>query len=99
MTITGAGGLTIARWSKLKRFHKDYIALSVELRDMVDQKLQDLVKIPMPSGLRFEKLKGYSNPDYFTIHVTGNYKLSMEIEGNHAYLRRVADHNEIDRAP
>lgn len=98
MTVTGAGGVQIATWRKSRRFHKDYDKLTIDLRDLVDQKLQDLVKQPMPPGLRFEKLKGYADPDVYTIHVTGNYKLSMEIDGNQAFLRRVADHNEIDRA-
>jgi plasmid maintenance system killer protein len=37
---------------------------------------------PRPPGLRFEKLQGYRRPDIYTIHVTGNFKISMEIEGN-----------------
>lgn len=98
MTITGAGGVQIAAWKKSKRFHREYDKLANELRDLVDQKLQDLVKSPMPPGLRFEKLKGYENPDVYTIHVTGNYKISLEINGNNAFLRRVADHNDVDRA-
>lgn len=99
MTITGAGGVSIASWRKLKRFHKDYDHLPNELRDKVDDRLQTLSKNPRPPGLSFEKLKGYSDPDIYSIHVTGNYKITMEIDGNHAFLRRVADHNEIDRAP
>lgn len=54
---------------------------------------------PRPPGIRFEKLKGYSNPDIFTIHVTGNYKLFMDIVSSEARLRRVGTHDEIDRAP
>jgi mRNA-degrading endonuclease RelE of RelBE toxin-antitoxin system len=99
VTEVGAGGVVIARWRKSKRFHKDYYRLAVELRDHVDQKLQDLTKDPRPPGLRFEKLKGYSSPDIYTIHVTGNYKLSMSIEGSSAQLRRVGTHDEIDRQP
>ncbi|MFH0341448.1 MAG: hypothetical protein ACHBNF_04815 [Chromatiales bacterium] len=34
---------------------------------------------PIPSGLRFEKLQGYSNPEIFTFHVDGNYKVSLEV--------------------
>ncbi len=99
MTKVGAGGVIIARWHKSKRFHKDYERLTIELRDLVDQKLQDLTKNPMPPGLGFEKLKGYSKPDIYTIHVTGNYKLSMSIESSHATLRRAGTHDDIDRAP
>lgn len=69
------------------------------MRDRVDEKLQDLTKSPFPSGLKFEKLKGYSNPDIYSIHVTGNYKITMEIMGGNAWLRRIAPHDDIDRAP
>lgn len=99
MTVTGTGGVVIASWRKLKRFHRDYDKLTIELRDRVDEKLQDLTKEMRPSGLAFEKLKGYTNPDIYSVHVTGNYKLTMEIAGNQAFLRRVADHDEIDRSP
>lgn len=99
MTVVGSGGVIISRWGKSKRFHKDYDKLTIEMRDLVDKKLQDLTMPVRPSGLCFEKLKGYSNPDIYTIHITGNYKLSMDITNGDAFLRRVADHNEIDRTP
>jgi mRNA-degrading endonuclease RelE of RelBE toxin-antitoxin system len=99
VTKVGAGGVKITRWAKKRRFHKDYDKLPIEQRDLVDAKLQDLVRDPRPAGLAFEKLKGYSDPDIYTIHVTGNYKISMEIAGSLATLRRVADHDEMDRAP
>lgn len=106
MTVVGSGGIQISRWRKLKRFHRDYDDLSIELKDKTDAALQDLARSPIPSGLRFEKLKGYSKPDIYTIHVTGNYKVSMDFEagksgddGKVAVLRRVGTHNEIDRAP
>ena len=99
MTVVGAGGAIVTRWKKSKRFHKEYDKLSLELRDLVDGKLQDLTAQLRPSGLRFEKLSGYSAPDIYTIHITGNYKASLEISGTTAFLRRVAPHDEIDRAP
>ena|SRR5436190_15717607 len=99
MTQVGTGGVVVRRWAKSDRFHKDYQKLPVELRDTVDQKLQDLTQNPRPPGLRFEKLKGYADPDIYTIHVTGNYKASLEIGGDRAWLRRVGTHDDIDRAP
>lgn len=100
MTVTGAGGVVISRWQKSKRFHKEYDKLTNDMRDLVDCKLQDLSLPVRPPGLRFEKLSGYADPDIYTIHVTGNYKISFEINnGTTAFLRRVAVHNEIDRAP
>ncbi len=59
MTVTGAGGVTITVWRKLKRFHRDYEKPTIDLRDRVDAKLQDLTRAARPSGLEFEKLKGY----------------------------------------
>lgn len=99
MTVTGSGGVSVKRWRKSKRFHKDYDKLGNELRDTVDAKLQDLTASIRPPGLAFEKLKGYCDPDIYTIHVTGNYKISMEIVGTDAFLRRVGNHDEIDRSP
>lgn len=100
MTVTGAGGVVVTRWKKSKRFHKEYDKLTNELRDLADQKLQDLALPVRPPGLRFEKLGGHSDPDIYTIHITGNYKISFEIiDGSTAWLRRVAVYNEIDRAP
>jgi hypothetical protein len=74
MTVVGAGGVNIARWKKSHRFHREYKKLGIDLCDRVDECLQKLVYVPIPAGLRFEKLKGYSNPDIYTVHVTGNYK-------------------------
>jgi mRNA-degrading endonuclease RelE of RelBE toxin-antitoxin system len=99
VTDVGAGGVVITRWTKFKRFHKDYDRLTIEQKDFVDSKLQDLAKNPRPPGLRFEKLKGYDNPPIYTVHLTGNYKMSMEISGSTASLRRVGTHDEIDRGP
>jgi mRNA-degrading endonuclease RelE of RelBE toxin-antitoxin system len=99
LTEVGTGGVLVTRWEKKRRFHKDYEKLTVELRDLVDAKLQDLGKNPRPPGLRFEKLKGYDKPPLYTVHVTGNYKMSMEISGSIATLRRVGTHDDIDRAP
>lgn len=65
----------------------------------MDAKLRDLLKNPRPHGLAFEKLKGYKRPDIYTIHVTGNYKISFEIKGDLVILRRVSDHDTIDRKP
>jgi hypothetical protein len=98
VTKVGAGGVVIKRWAKTRRFHKDYDKLTIDLRNTVDQKLQDLCGNPRPPGLGFEKLQGHDGIIY-TIHVTGNHKISMEIAGSDAMLRRVGTHDEIDRAP
>lgn len=102
MTLVGAGGVRVARVNRRSSFERDLRKLLKRDRPLALRaldKLDDLVKAPMPPGLRFEKLKGYADPALYTIHVTGNYKISMQITGDTATLRRLAPHDEIDRAP
>ncbi len=99
MTQVGAGGVRITEWSLAKRFQRQYKKLTGEQQKLCDDKLADMLKDPMPPGLRFEKLQGYRKPSLYTIHLDGNYKLSMEITGTKAHLRNVGTHNDIDRGP
>jgi mRNA-degrading endonuclease RelE of RelBE toxin-antitoxin system len=99
MTIVGSGGVVIKAVTYGSRFKKEYKKLSNEMQGQVNATIDLLVVKNRPAGIRFEKLKGYANPNIFTVHVTGNYKLSFEINGSTAFLRRVGNHNEIDRAP
>lgn len=99
MTIVGAGGVAIIEFSASRHFRRDFKKLTPALQKRVRDKMCDLLKNPMPPGLEFEKLKGYHDPDIYTIHVTGNYKVSMSIHGRLAHFRRVADHRDIDRNP
>lgn len=79
MTTIGAGGVVIAAVAPSKRYAREYQKLAPELKARVDEKIQDLLKNPRPPGLGFEKLKGYAHPSVYTVHITGNYKLSFEI--------------------
>lgn len=99
MTRVGAGGLRITEVSFTTRFRRDLRKLPPEMRKLFFEKLPALYQDPMPPGLRFEKLKGYTRPDIYTFHIDGNYKVSIEIHGNHAILRRAAPHLSIDRRP
>jgi len=99
MTQIGAGGVKISRWTFTSRFQRQYRKLSAQQQHLCDEKLRDLLQAPMPPGLRFEKLKGYRKPSLYTIHLDGNYTLSMEINEGIAILRNVGSHNEIDRGP
>lgn len=100
MTSTAhAGGVILRKVVPKESFKKDYKKLDLKLQQRVDAKLKDLLKNPHVHGLAFEKLKGYKRPDIYTIHVTGNYKISFEIQGDRAILRRVSDHDTIDRKP
>ncbi len=99
MTVTGAGGLKFGSVRFTDKFQKDRKKLDASLRKRLDEKIRDLFQYPIPPGLRFEKLQGYRNPDIYTFHVTGNYKVSLTINGDVATLRRVRNHNDIDRQP
>lgn len=99
MTLIGHGGVSISTIETTSRFDKDYSKLDRQLKELVSEKLPQLLLNPMPTGLRFEKLKGYRKPSIYTIHVTGNYKISIELKGEIAVLRRVACHDDIDRLP
>ena len=57
--------------------------------------------MPIPRSLRLHALSGYKNPKVFTIDVTSNhaYKISLEIDGQTANLRRIGTHKVLDRAP
>jgi len=99
MTAIGAGGVSIASVKFSTKFQKQFKKIPPEIKKLVPEKLKDLLKKPFPSGLKFEKLKGCNKPDVYTVHVTGNYKISMQIEGDTAILRRIGNHNNIDRTP
>ena len=99
MTLIGAGGVIITHLQATARFQRDYRKLDAGMKKRVGDKLNDLLQNPRPPGLAFEKLKGYAAPAVYTIHITGNYKLSFSIEGTTAILRRVAAHDDMDRAP
>lgn len=99
MTVIGAGGLVIRSIQLGNRFERDFKKLSPELKALCKEILPKLLVNPQPSGLRFEKLQGYSRPSLYSLHITGNYKVSLEMKGDCAILRRVACHDEIDRRP
>jgi mRNA-degrading endonuclease YafQ of YafQ-DinJ toxin-antitoxin module len=82
-------------------FKKQYKKLEPTLKAAAQQTIRDLSKVPLPASLRFHSLSGYKNPRLYTIDVMGNkaYKISLEIQGETAILRRVASHKEIDRLP
>ena len=72
-----------------------------DMRELVDSAIADLLDDPLPGRFDFKKLTGYKNPAVFTITIGGNhaYKLSMEIKGEAAILRRVGTHKQIDENP
>lgn len=99
MTEVGVGGVVIRTITFKDKFKRDRKKLPEDLKARLDNKLRDLMKNPRPPGLRFEKLKSYHRPDVYTFHVTGEWKVSLEISGDSANLRRIARHIVIDRDP
>lgn len=91
----------IQRVELLDAFRRDFGRLSPDLQSEVEAAIRDLVKDPLPAARRIEKLGGFRNPDIYTVHVTRNHshKLSFELRGAVAVLRRIATHKIIDRAP
>lgn len=82
-------------------FKRSVQRLSPDIRAQLQQALKDLKKDPQPGRLKLEKLQGYKNPFIYTIHFTGNnsHKLSFELKGDVAVMRRVGTHRKIDRCP
>ena len=79
-------------------FQERHQRLPPELQKQLREVLGNLLENPVPASVRLEKLAGN---DLYTIHGTRNHshKLSFELEGSTAILRRVRTHKEIDRAP
>ena len=82
-------------------FKKQYKKLEPSLKEAVQQVFKEMRKNPLPANLRFHSLNGYKNPRIYTVDVFGNksHKISFEIDGQRAILRRIATHKEIDRLP
>jgi len=99
MTVTGTGGVVIKTISFSSRYKKQYKKLPRNIQNSIKGVLADLMKTPMPAGIKFEKLKGYKKPNIYTLHITGNFKMSFETIGSEAKLRCIGNHNDIDRMP
>lgn len=93
------GGLAIRFTEK---FERDYKALSPDIRKAVDECLAEFVRDPLPPGRRPHSVTSRERkPTIFTMDVTSNksHKLSFQIEGLVATLRRIGTHKELDRSP
>lgn len=82
-------------------FQNDYKSLPDEIKDAFKEAYRLLLQDPQPKKLRLEKLSGYKRPGIYTIHITANHshKLSFELDGPVAVLRRIGTHKDIDRKP
>ncbi|EBY1954696.1 hypothetical protein DU191_24965 [Salmonella enterica subsp. enterica serovar Sandiego] len=75
--------------------------LHVDIRQQASKAVKDLLLNPQPKRLRLEKLRDYRKPYIYTIHVTPNHshKVSFELRGDVAVIRKIGTHKEIDRSP
>jgi len=99
MTRIAQGGVIIERIDYKTQFKRHFKKLTPEMQTLALEVIKSLQGQTRPPGLRFEKLKGYKDPAIYTVHITGNYKLSFEVSGSMAILRCIGTHNKIDRAP
>lgn len=88
----------------LPRFENDFQKLPPDIKTEAKAAIRQLLERkhpPFPKTLRFEKLKGFKNPNVFTIHVTPNHshKASFEIRDGVAIFRQIGTHKELDRDP
>lgn len=82
-------------------FKKSFKQLPEDIKNLARQALQDLIKDPQPKHLRLEKLRSNNKPPLYSIHITRNHshKISFELDGDIAVLRKAGTHKEIDRHP
>lgn len=80
-------------------FKRDFKRLDQQLQREVVSAIDDLHKDPVPSSRRFHAIDS-SRPKVYSIDVTSNksHKISLQIDGDVATLRRVGTHKEIDRS-
>lgn len=97
----GNGGVIVRNTVYTEKFQSDLSKLSKEIKDSVKEALKALLQESRPPWIRFEKLSGHKNPSIYTIHATKNHshKISFELNGDVAKLRRIGTHKEIDRTP
>ena len=91
----------ITSLTRNEKFDSDFKSLPKNIQEAAKEAIRDLLKDPIPRSLRLHALSGYKNPKVFTIDVTSNhaYKISLEITGPKANLRRIGTHKVLDRAP
>ncbi len=101
MSVVLSHSYKITKITSTGRFRNKYKKLTEDIKKHVETALADLLKSPLPSYLRFEKLKGIKNPSIYTIHITPNHshKISFELNGLEVTLRNIGTHKEIDRSP
>ncbi|OWV29447.1 hypothetical protein JI62_11570 [Halomonas campaniensis] len=93
--------ITSIDFERYPSFLKALGKLPIEVREQAKAALKKLLHDPQPKSIRLEKLSGYRRPDIYTIHATSNHshKISFELEGACAVMRRIDTHKRIDKTP
>jgi predicted transcriptional regulator len=94
------GAPRIVTVTRNEKFDRDFKSLPPEIQLAAKEAIEDVFKYPIPASRRFHVLQGFRKPKVFTIDVLANhaYKISFEIDGQNARLRRIGTHKTIDRS-
>lgn len=86
---------------KYPGFKTSYQRLPDNIKIQAQEKISHLLQNPQPKHIRLEKLRGNNKPPVYSIHITGNHshKISFELNGDTAVLRKAGTQKSIDRSP
>ena len=81
-------------------FERDRKALDDQQREAVKRCIDELMSDAIGQARRLHRLNPKSS-GIWSVDIDGRtaYKMTLTIEGDHATLRRVARHKDIDRSP
>lgn len=87
-------------FAPLSSFNRDLKALDAQQRKAVQRCIEELQSENVGQARRVHRL----NPKrlgILSVDIDGGtaYKMTLTVEGDHATLRRVGQHRDIDRAP
>ena len=89
--------LGIARLTRLARFEKAFKRLDPGVQDAAKKALSDLLRDPIPPGRNLELVRG--RKDVYSIRVNYHFRMSFQVQGDVAVMRRVAPHDELYSSP
>ena len=78
-------------------FKKDFNQLPSDVRKRADRCLEDLLSNPISRSRQVKKRKGAqkNKPDIWQARVTRDVRLTFEMDGETALLRRIGTHSRI----
>jgi len=77
--------------STTRRFDRDYVSLSEEIKNLLDRKLKIFVTNQNHPSLRVKKMEGH--PSIWEASINIQYSFTFEIKSNVYILRRVGIHD------